>query len=155
MKVNYGLTIARCKIGKKVTKSDLISIRNRLFKDHYMNLTSFPVECFEFKKNQDLHYHACVQSMKWVIFSDIKYEGWSIKLKWLKLPYDIINWCGYVQKDKIDKVDLKTTIKQCQRFKKDKKRMATNIHAYDISRFLTNSESIESSSISSSPLGDE
>ncbi len=149
MTISYALTIARCKIGKQVTKSDLITIRDRLFDDHSINLTSFPVHCYEYKKNKDLHYHATVLSQKWIMFKDIKYVGWSIKLKYLKTPYDIINWCGYICKHKVDDVDIKSSIVQCQKYKKDKKKLKMTLKRIPITDFLnmdhSDSESIESS----------
>ncbi len=82
-------------------------------------------------------------------FSTVKYDGWSLKLKILKTPYDIINWCGYVQKHKVDKTDIKYTIRKVQKFKKDKRRLSYMPHAEDISKYLnqalSDSESTDSS----------
>ncbi len=118
-KVTYALTIARCKIGKKVTKQDIQNIRDRFFIDHNCNLSSFPVSCYEPKRNGDLHWHACIQG-QYIEFKTVVYNGWSLKLKILKTPYDVMNWCGYICKQKIDAVDIKTTYKKVQQFKKDK-----------------------------------
>ncbi len=119
--IAYGLTIAKCKMDKAPKKEDIINIRDRLFNDHKLVLLSFPVEAYELKKNKWLHYHACVLSHSFVKFKDIKYNGWSINLKWLKKNTDIINWCGYVQKHKVDSCMIKVIMKKVQRFKKDKK----------------------------------
>ncbi len=149
MKVNYGLTIAKCLLDKPPSKQDIYVILHRLFEDHKCNLTFFKVQCFEYKKNQDLHYHACIQAQTFIKYNEVVYKGWSVKLKWLKTPYDIINWCGYVQKDKLDKVDIKYTIKKVQKFKKDKARLSYMPHAGDITKYLnmehTDSEDLDSS----------
>lgn len=148
-KVTYGLTIARCKLDMSPTKQDILLIRDRLFEDHHINMTSFKVECFEYKKNNDLHYHACVLAQTFIKFTDVKYKGWSVKLKYLKTPYDIINWCGYCQKDKMDQVDIKYTIKKCVKFKKDKARLSCMPHVNTFDKYLDKALSDSSSEDSS------
>jgi len=120
-KVPFALTIARCRIDEVPTKQSIYDIRDRLFHDHQMNMTSFKVECFELKKNGWLHYHASILCKGYPVFKDIRYSGWSVKLKLLRTYYDINNWCGYVCKHKIDVIDIKITYKKVQSFKKDAK----------------------------------
>ncbi len=105
---------------KQPTKESIIAIRNRFYEDFHAHESSFPVNCFESKKNGWLHYHSTILS-QYIEFKDIKYSGWSIKLVMLNTSYDIVNWCGYICKHKIDSVDIKITLKQVQKFKKDKK----------------------------------
>ncbi len=137
-KVTYGCTITRCRLDKEPTKSDIIDIRDRFYEDFHTNESEFPVNCFELKKNGWLHYHSTIMA-PYINWKDVVYKGWSIKLKLLRTPYDLINWCGYVQKSKVDSCFIKITLKKVQRFKKDKAMIKSipNITSfYDI----TNSE---------------
>ncbi len=118
-KKTYACTIARCRIDKSPTKSDIVMIRNRFYEDFSANETSFPVSCYELKKNGWLHYHSTIFA-PYIDWKKVVYKGWSIKLKMLKTPYDIVNWCGYINKHKVDACDIKITLKKVQQFKKDK-----------------------------------
>lgn len=104
---------------KKPTKMDIIEIRNRFYEDFMANETTFAVNCYELKKNDWLHYHSTILA-PYIDWKKVIYKGWSIKLKMLKTPYDIINWCGYIQKYKVDICNIKITTIKCQSFKKDK-----------------------------------
>ncbi len=115
----YSCTISKCKINTPPTKGDILTIRNRFYEDFHANESSFPVHCFEPKKNKDLHYHSTIFA-PYIDWKKVIYKGWHIKLAMLKTPYDIVNWCGYINKHKIDSVDIKITLKRVQQFKKDK-----------------------------------
>ncbi len=134
-KKTYSCTISRCLIDSKVTKSVILDIRNRFYEDFHANESSFPVHCFEYKKNKDLHYHSTIFA-PYIDWKKVNYPGWHIKLDMLKTLYDSVNWCGYVQKLKVDAVDIKITLKKVQQFKKDKamiKSIPNILSFYDIS----------------------
>lgn len=119
MKKTYGCTIARALLDKPPTREDVCNIRNKFYEDFDCTESSFSVHCFELKRNGWLHYHSTIMA-PYITFNKVKYKGWSIKLVMLNTPYQIINWCGYVQKNKVDKCSIKTTIIKIQQFKKDK-----------------------------------
>ncbi len=140
-KKTYACTITKCLMDKEPTKTDILYVRNQFYEDFNANESNFPVNCFEPKKNGWLHYHSTIFA-PYIDWQKVRYKGWSIKLKMLKTPFDIVNWCGYIQKHKIDKVDIKYTIKKVQQFKRDKKRISRTPHVSDFSKWLkTESES--------------
>ncbi len=135
MKKAYSLTISRAKLDKKPTKYDIHCIRDQFYQDHSAHETKWAVSCFELKKNGWLHYHAAIIA-PYITWKNVLYPGWHFKLDMLKTPEDIINWCGYVQKFKIDKVDIHITIKKVQKFKKDKARIKIIPHIADFTKWL-------------------
>lgn len=122
----YSMTIDKCRTsGDYPTKVEYEVVFNYLLNTHALALTSWPVRCYELKVKLNagikdwLHFHACVWGRTYLDYKDVKAEGYSIKIELLKTSYDIINWCGYVNKDKIDRCDL--TIKPMEKVVKSKR----------------------------------
>ncbi len=154
VKTCYALTISRAKLDKKPTKNSILTIRNRFYDKFKCNETNWPVNAFELKKNGWLHYHSTIFA-PYIIFTEVIYPGWHFKLAILKTMYDNTNWCGYVQKFKIDKVDISYTIKKVVKFKKDKQRMSYIPHISHFSKWLkTESDTESESDKSASPCVD-
>ncbi len=141
----YALTINKQPSLLSPTRSELLSVFHELAKTHSFHLSSRPVQCFEhcksvYKTEIDLkwiHYHACVHG-RYIDYKKVIMPNYSIKFQLLKDSYDIINWCGYVMKDKIDGILIKT-IKMLKKptFKKDHKAQRKIIRTrIDIRTFL-------------------
>ncbi len=148
-KLWYALTIDKARTtGPLPTKTEYIELFMSLQKKLNIGLSYHPVKCFEYKKkgkkglnltHKWIHFHACVYSNEMIPFKEAKCPGYSINLKYLRSPMDIVNWCGYVQKAKTDQVDLnKESIPMAR--KKNKK----NIKKRKVIKILDFLESLNS-----------
>ncbi len=126
----YALTIKEASTKREATtKSELdeilFIIMNRFCLSH---ISPNKIKCFELDRptkkytNGRLHIHTLLSSTKYnfynkLIYKDVKYANYGIKINLLIKPIDIARWAGYCQKDKIDKCDI--VMKKPQTFKKD------------------------------------
>lgn len=137
----YFLTIDDPKVNAHPSKKDLFKAAG-LVRDKYelAPIVPYPVHCFEWKYTKKygkrLHYHQLVRSKKFFIdYNDVELAGWSVKLEKLKTFYDVARVAGYIQKFKVDKVDIDEQPKLSP-FKKDNKKNDKIIKANPFTMYL-------------------
>ncbi len=123
----WSLTIDKCQTDKYPTREDYKRPLERIMEKGNLSFTKWKVSCFEYKHKSDkfpkwLHYHALLYNGKAnrINFKEIQTKGFSIRLDILPTQLDVGVWCGYCQKDKLDK-SLLDIIRIKPTFKKDKK----------------------------------
>ncbi len=95
------------------TKEDYYNIISFQFKKFNISLTDeiYPVKCFEFKHKSNkypnwLHWHGIIQTYKYIPFKNAQCQNWSIKYVRITTLKKLAFYAGYIQKNKVDYVDL-------------------------------------------------
>ena len=105
--IYYFLTIDKCKTDYPPSIKDYEQVMCKilLFRDCHRT----GIECYETKHKSKifprwLHYHTIISACEYLRYSEFKHQNYSLKLKLLKYPADIIRVAKYIQKDKIDNI---------------------------------------------------
>ncbi len=119
--IYYAITIDKTsvKFGKP-TVLELSGVFARLKDKCNLYSSTFPVVSYEYKskgkvphKIHDwLHLHATVWCKNYIDFKTLKTNGYSIKCKLLSSKSDVLNWCGYVQKQMVNQCDIIKQVKK-------------------------------------------
>ncbi len=113
MEYIYFLTIDKVKLSGKPKKKELISLRNQICTNSYLQpFKPYQVHCFEFKDKginhgRYLHYHCLLRSKRsYIPYKEVKVNDYSVKLIKMKTSIDVAMTAGYIQKLKKDACDL-------------------------------------------------
>ncbi len=98
----------------KAMYQDVLHFQYDKFKLSPSNL-AYPLECYEHKhKSKEypkwLHYHTIVKTFKYIPYLKTKCPNWSIKYIRINTLEDMAAYAGYIQKDKLDKIDIEDLI---------------------------------------------
>lgn len=111
----FALTIDKAKTDVPPTLEDYNNVFNALCLRCDLAESHYPVHSYEYKTkgkkginktHKWIHFHACVYTGQYIDYRKIKTPGYSTVLRELKTPMDILNWCGYVQKEMAHQVHI-------------------------------------------------
>ncbi len=108
----YFLTLDKCKIDSMPTKEDYKELIAELSLFHLFREVG--VHCYEHKTKMVLkkkfkkwlHYHTIIVANQYIKYTDLRVEGYSIKLKHLESKFDVAKVAAYICKNKIDLINI-------------------------------------------------
>ncbi len=107
----YFITIDKCKLDFPPKVIDYEVIINSMSIEHGLDRGSKHLECYEYKNKSEkyqnwIHYHGVFECYRTVKYTDIRFNGYSVKIKKINNLCDMRRIAAYINKEKIDKVDL-------------------------------------------------